>query len=540
MKQLRQFSNDFATLFAGSKDSYGIHIPEKVTKDGEKAKGKSFTKTEPLADVTYLKHLHGEVSLGIVPINREGFVSFAAIDVDEYPLDPVKYLTMLQKAKLPLVGCRSKSGGLHLYCFFNPPIKAATAIPLMDNVRELLGLPADTEIFPKQTALAEGGGGNWINLPYYNAEKTKRYAYSSDGKELPLSIFLANTMALRTTPKAIKTALDTTPLAEAPPCLQKLFLAGGAREGSRTVYMLNCGVYLKARFGEAFAENLHLLNNNTLDPLDYVRLDTTVVASLNKKDYHYACNSPLLKEYCIKDVCGTRKYGVGGQFVSDFEFGQLKRFKGDDDDEYYLWEVNGVSFVLYGIKDLMGQDRFRALCGSKLNKIPNKLKETVWIKIINNALANVVEVDDEIGAGMSDRSHWIEKVGEFLSTRKAIRREQLLDGLVYLKGNKLYFKAAILQEHLLQCQTLRAVTKMQHRKLLTDYGVKRGSIRIRHKPMNFNYVELKEQHKKGRLIDIDRNPEREKLALKKKELKAAKTGEAYKEVEMDFKEEEKF
>ncbi len=540
MKQLRQFSNDFATLFAGSKDCYGVHIPAKGVKKGEKAKGKSFTKTEPLADVNYLKHLHGEISLGIVPINREGFVSFAAIDVDEYPLDPVKYLTMLHKAKLPLIGCRSKSGGLHLYCFFNPPVKAATAISLMDNVRELLGLPKDTEVFPKQTALSESGGGNWINLPYYDADNTQRYAYSVDGKELPLSVFIANTMALRTTPKALKAALDSAPLAEAPPCLQKLFLAGGAKEGSRTVYMLNCGIYLKARFGDAFAENLHLLNNNTLDPLDYVRLDTTVVASLNKKDYHYACSSPLLKEYCVKDVCGTRKYGVGGQFVSDFEFGQLKRYRGDDDDEYYLWEVNGESFVLYGIKDLMGQDRFRALCGSKLNKIPNKLKETVWIKLVNNALANVLEVDDGIGTGMSDKEHWQDKVGEFLSTRRAIRREQLLDGLVYLAGDKLYFKTSILQEYLLQCQTLRGVTKIQHRRLLTDYGVQRGSIRIRSKPMNFNYVELADQHRKGRLIDIDRNAEREDAAYKKKMLKKAHEEGNYEEVVVNFKEEEKF
>jgi len=73
-----------------------------------------------------------------------------------------------------------------------------------------------------------------------------------------------------------------------------------------------------------------------------------------------------------------------------------------------------------------------------------------------------------------------------------------------------------------------------------DYGVQRGSIRINHKPMNFNFVELKFQHKKGRLIDIDRNPERDKLDIKKKALKKAKEEGNYKEVAMDFKEEEKF
>lgn len=543
MKQLRQYADDFATLFAGSKDCYGVHVPEKNPKKGEKAKGKSFTKTEQLATTLYLKHLHGETSLGVVPIDKKGEVSFAAIDVDVYPLNPVKYLTMLQKAKLPFFGCKSKSGGLHLYCFFNPPAPASTVVPLMNEVRELLGLPLDTEIFPKQTALQNAGSGNWINLPYYKAADTARYAYSTDGKELPLSVFLQGAMGLRTTPKALRASLDAAPLAEAPPCLQKLFLQGGAEDGHFRDYMFNCGVYLKARFGEAFAENLHLLNNNSLEPLDYTELDTTVIASLNKKDYNYACTSAALKEHCARDICGSRKYGVGGQFVSDFEFGQLNRYKGTEEDEYYTWEVNGVTFMLYGIKDLISQDRFRALCGSKLNKIPNKLKEPVWIKIVNNALQSVQEADDVVGEGMSDRAHWQDKVGEFFSVRKALRKEQLNDGLVYLLGNRLYFKVSILQEHLLTVPTLRTITKIQHRKFLAEYGVHRGSVRIDGKVYSFNYVRLNEQHGHGRLPDIHKNPERIKEAkIKeiKKEMKQAKEdGREYKG-KIDFKEKDKF
>ncbi len=535
MRQLRQYSEDFAQLFAGSRDCYGVHIPEKNAQEGEKAQGKSFTKTEPFTDALYLKHLHGEQSLGVVPITKEGLVSFAAIDVDVYPLNPAKYLTMVKKSKLPLVGCKSKSGGMHLYCFFNPPAKATTVVPLMNNIRELFGLDPKTEIFPKQTSLSEQGSGNWINLPYFDADNTQRYAYSEDCRELPLSVFIAGTMALRTTPKALKSALDAAPLAEAPPCLQKIFLAGGAEEGERNEFMRSCGVYLKSRFGEAFADNLHLLNNNTLDPLDYTELDTTVIASLNKKEYSYACKSHLLKQHCVRDVCGTRKHGMGGQYVPDFDYGQLKRFKGDDDDEYYTWEVDAKTFTLYGIKDLIAQDRFRALCGSKLNKIPNRLKEAVWIKIINTALANVIEVDDEIGAGMSDKAHWRDKVEEFFSTRKAIRCEQLLEGLTYLKGDKLYFKTSILQAFLLEVPTLRAVTKIQHRKLLADYGIKRGAVRINGTPRSFNYLSIRDQHKKGRLLDIDQNPERVREAERKK---AAKDPD-YKSV-INFKEEEKF
>jgi hypothetical protein len=510
MTQLRQFVEDFASLFAGNKNSYGVFIPAGGdTKEGEKAKGKSFTKTEPLAETLYLKHLHGEQGLGVVPITKEGKVSFAAIDVDTYPLNPVKYLTMLQKAKLPLVGFSSKSKGLHLYCFFNPPEKASDVITLMDRVRELIGLPKDTEIFPKQTQLGSTGSGNWINLPYFNAENTVRYAYSVDGGALPLSTALNLCMQLRTTTKALKDTLDSVPMAEAPPCLQTMFLEGGAAEGERNAFMLNCGVYLKARFGDAFADNLHLLNNNTLEPLDYIELDTTVVASLNKRDYNYACKSPLLKGYCNKTECGSRKYGVGGQYISDFEFGQLIRFKGDDEDEYYIWDVNATKFTLYGIQDLIKQDRFRALCGSKLNHIPNKLKEPVWLNIVNKALNNVIEEQDDISLGLSDKAHWTEKVCEFLSTRQAIRREQLLENLVYLTNGKLYFKNTTLQEYLTKLGTLNHVNKQQHMKFLKDFGVQYGTIRVDGKVMKFNYVELLEQHKYNRLLNVSPNPERE-------------------------------
>ncbi len=510
MNQLRQYVEEFADLFAGNKHTYGVFTPAAgKTKEGDKAKGKCKTVTAPMPDTAYLKHLHGEKGLGVVPITKEGKVSFAAIDVDVYPLNPVKYLTMLKKAKLPFVGFSSKSKGLHLYCFFNPPAKATEVVPLMNRVRELLGLDPKTEIFPKQTQLDSTQSGNWINIPYFKAKDTVRHAYSVDGGALPLSTAINHCMQMRTTPKALTTALDSTPMAEAPPCLQTMFLEGGADEGERNAFMLNCGVYLKARFGEAFADNLHLLNNNTLEPLDYVELDTTVVASLNKRDYNYACKSPLLKEKCNKAECGSRKYGVGGQYVSDFEFGQLVRFKGDDEDEYYIWEVNLTKFTLYGIKDLIAQDRFRALCGSKLNHIPNRLKEPVWLNIVNKALNNVLEEEDDISVGLSDKAHWVEKVCEFFSTRQAIRREQLLDGLVYLTNGKLYFKTTILQEHLIKLGTLNNVTKQQHMKFLKDFGVKSGTIRINGKVMKFNHVVLAEQQKKNRLLNVIPNPERE-------------------------------
>ena len=81
----------FTELFRGNTSVYGLHIPEKTTTKGVKAKGQSFTKSEPVTHELYEKHCAGTQSLGIVPIDQNNNVRFMAIDVDTYPLDPKRY-----------------------------------------------------------------------------------------------------------------------------------------------------------------------------------------------------------------------------------------------------------------------------------------------------------------------------------------------------------------------------------------------------------------------------------------------------------------
>jgi len=66
----------------------------------------------------------------------------------------------------------------------------------MTYYAEILG-HAGVEIFPKQVSRKDGEIGNWINLPYFYAESTKRYAVRNK-KPLALDQFLniANSIAL--------------------------------------------------------------------------------------------------------------------------------------------------------------------------------------------------------------------------------------------------------------------------------------------------------------------------------------------------------
>jgi hypothetical protein len=123
----------------------------------------------PIDKAAFIKHLStGEIAVTINPLNNNNQCKWGAIDIDVY--DPEYLATIKNKIyshKFPLVIVESASKGLHLYLYSQEFIAA----PLMRNalayfVREL-GLPENTEIFPKQSELTEKRKyGNGIKLPY--------------------------------------------------------------------------------------------------------------------------------------------------------------------------------------------------------------------------------------------------------------------------------------------------------------------------------------------------------------------------------------
>ncbi len=170
----------FEELFVGGSQAYGRY----------RAKPK-FVKTikKPVPLAAYKEHLAGGMGLGLVPWRADGTCRFAAIDVDD---DNIKHEDLLKKVRdrnMPLHVCRSKSGGAHLYLFMKEPGLPATQVSaLLKKWAACLGLPADTEIFPKQDA-KKTPYGNWINLPYFGDAKTTRYAVGERGS-LSLKQFL--------------------------------------------------------------------------------------------------------------------------------------------------------------------------------------------------------------------------------------------------------------------------------------------------------------------------------------------------------------
>ena len=180
----------FAAAFEGSSVAHGQTTVGDVRKNG-KTEAKSFIVREPLTKHLIDSHLQGEHGVGAIPINSQNMCKFGALDIDTYPVDHLAILKKCRRFKLPLVVCRSKSGGAHLFLFMQDWISATDMRDHLMEFAAVLGY-GGCEVFPKQNKiLAERGDvGNFINLPYFAADNTLRYAINQKGDELSLESFL--------------------------------------------------------------------------------------------------------------------------------------------------------------------------------------------------------------------------------------------------------------------------------------------------------------------------------------------------------------
>ena len=178
----------FQSLFRGYTKAFGTYDPSGLG-GNEKQKPKYRTmKTSP-EESNFFSHLEGKKPIGIYPLDDNNAVRFAAIDIDEYPIDHAGLSMRLDKWELPMVVCNSKSGGAHIYIFFEEPEEPALVISELRKVSTALGYP-NTEIFPKQEIRSAGGYGSFINLPFFGHPKLSYNCWGGD-EQLDLDGFLA-------------------------------------------------------------------------------------------------------------------------------------------------------------------------------------------------------------------------------------------------------------------------------------------------------------------------------------------------------------
>ena len=442
----------FAKRYAGLRSAYGTFTSTNETREDGKASGKNITISKNLEekDVTDLwtKHLNGQQSLGIVPINEDNECVWGAIDVDEYQLDLKSLAIRLAQQQLPLVLCRSKSGGAHIFIFLVEPIPASMLQRKLRQVAAAIGY-GQAEIFPKQTKLLleRGDRGSTLNMPYYGGENSTRYAYGKEGETLSPTEFLEYIDKIQLTSKELD-KLEASPLNEqhdwldqAPPCIQHLVIQGFPK-GTRNSGLFNVGVFLRKKYADDCEKRVEDINIQYMQPQLGAQEVLTVVKQLKRKDYFYKCNDQPIASHCNSPLCRTRKYGIGANGGTPL-FSNLT--KQDSDPPIWFLDVEGGRLELE-TDDLLNQNRFQRKCMEALNKIPPKVKDDVWRRIIQQLLDVITII--EVPAESSTEGHFMELLEAFCTERPARERDELLLHKPWTDKGKTYFRLADLMDYL--------------------------------------------------------------------------------------------
>jgi len=125
----------FKVLFPSYTRAHGLFKITGADAQTGKQKGKARTLNTQAPIRAWEEHLAGGPrGLGTIPLLDDGVsVKWAAIDIDVNDIDHTCLEEKVVELELPLVVCRSKSGGAHCYLFLEEPCPAKDAVDALTN-----------------------------------------------------------------------------------------------------------------------------------------------------------------------------------------------------------------------------------------------------------------------------------------------------------------------------------------------------------------------------------------------------------------------
>jgi|TARA_B110000285_G_scaffold134035_1_gene150251 hypothetical protein len=369
----------FMAIFDGLKEAHGYFKIEATGSNG-KAKGKAGVLKVPRTTKLWESHLSGGgTGLGIIPINEDNMCVWGCIDIDQYPLDHKLLVEKIRRMKLPLVVCRSKSGGAHCFLFSKEWVSAKDMQKSLQSLSAALGY-GESEIFPKQIKLHldRGDVGNFLNLPYYDHENGLRYAFLDDGTSATIEEFIELYERYVQTPEeVVKLQVvgggEADLMKDAPPCLQILCKAR-ISEGGRNNGLFNIGVYLRKAYPDSWESEILRYNMEYLSPPLPLPEVNIVAKQVQRKDYAYKCSDAPINSHCNKELCRTRKFGIGAA-VAGATIANLRKY--NSTPPVWFMDVNGEPLEL-DTDGLMSQPFFQRACMEQLNFMPRSVAKNQW------------------------------------------------------------------------------------------------------------------------------------------------------------------
>lgn len=438
---MQKASERIAALFEGSETLHGTHGLPELDENGVKWGIKKTARTlkGPATQALWADHLAGKKPLGVIPIKNDNTCRWGSADIDEYDVDAVAVVQRVEAAKLPLVPCRSKSGGLHLFMFAKEPVTAELMQGTLREIAASLGF-AGCEIFPKQTRILaeQGDQGNWMVMPYfggdYDGKLRFQYGLKKTGAEMTLeefctaaekrSLTAAEISEVRarllqgegsSTATATKGSKKTKgkkgagdagedtgagtkePFHNGPPCLQHM-ARGGFPDGGRNNALFHIGVFLRRAHPDDWQKRLYDDNARFMKPPlpeDEVK---SVIRSLEKRGYEYTCSNEPMAKHCNPVVCRSRKFGVGAGGAYPVIESMAKLMT---DPPLWFIQIPGSRVVMKN-DDLQFYRKFHTACtGSHPSVCFKLISDKEWVAILGEAMKNAdaIEAPPEIGRG---------------------------------------------------------------------------------------------------------------------------------------------
>jgi len=413
--------------FAGRADCFGLYIFDGAAPPaGKKREGRAISypnSTQPdrkLVDKDWDNHVRGNSALGIVPVLTDGTTKWFSIDVDNYELNHTELARKIAKFQFPIVHCRSKSGGAHLYCLISEPVSAKSCVDLARKWCTFLGFdPKKTEVFPKQTKFdSPEAKGNWIIIPYFGGPKAEDYAIDEDGKKVKFEDFeqycdsrtitpaeFEELVAAKNKGKEKKVWSQDEIDEQTPPCIMAM-KNDHLKEGDGRNNAASHLTWFFRKLDEFFdtgdwQEKLEDFNNNYFDPPLSYKEFSQVIKNHSKGKYVARCTVNPMATLCDKETCVKLKFGVGKDksFYGDVEITSITKIETGDDP---LWRVyiNGQHMTI-STEQLLSPRLFRIAVLSNFNIVIPVLKQAdhdaIIAPLIHDAL--VIEYSELISTG---------------------------------------------------------------------------------------------------------------------------------------------
>ena len=473
----------FIEIFSGLERAYGQTQSRSKNESG-KLEAKSWIEKEPLTEQKWMDHLDGkEPSLGIIPIKDDNTCTWGAIDIDTYDgFDHKKLIKTIIEKKLPLVVCKSKSGGAHIFLFVKQSCSAKDMQMKLAEIAAWIGY-GESEVFPKQIELNSKGTGNFLNLPYNHPEYPTRYALNDNGDALDTLYSFIEYYETKVVDKITDVVIDkpvtkksNDDFKNAPPCLVTLASQGFA-EGSRNMAMFQLGVYLRQRFPEQLETKLDYYNTKYFSPPLPSREVLTILKQVEDKKYFYRCEDPTFKSVCEKIRCQTMKFGIGNSASNDIT--SLKKWVSDNP----MYEVthNGKVIIL-SLDQLANHGEYRKATIAQANESPRPIAPAIWADVVDGLLKNMGEGDYiHLPGEVTAKGQFLDQLKIFLENNGGAKdRQDVLQGMVYEHEKYLFFKPQSFRDFL----KMKRFTKMSdsHQyKIFSEFGGNTAKLRVNNK-----------------------------------------------------------